>query len=294
MISRTKISPYKDRLDKMVWSFSRVNSYETCPKMFKMVYLDKNEDGTPMWPEEENAFGLWGTHCHECLEKYYKGELLSFELLDEYEDNYDEQVYMQFPPNKYKDLNESYHDAGTKYFSEFEDLSPDWEVVGVEQKIQLDLGGRKFVGYIDLVLRSVKTGEFVIVDHKSRAKFSSPEELEHYSYQPYLYSQWVFETYGMYPTYLIFNMFRIGESVRVKFTMEGLQKALQWFHRTVDQIYQDTKFEDKIVIDYRQKGKKLSEYKFADYFCHYICGPREYCRRNHPLRKKKEVDDYYG
>lgn len=288
MACRTKQSPFSKQLDQMVWSFSRVNSYETCPRMFKMTYLDKDEDGNHKWPQAENAFGLWGTHCHECLERFYKGELMSFELLQEYEDGYDDAIYMEFPPNKFKDLGQSYYEAGQDYFAEFSDLPDNIEILGVEQKISLNLDGRNFVGYIDLVLRDKETQDIFIVDHKSKAKFSSPEELEHYSYQPYLYSLWVKEQYGVYPKELIFNMFRIGEIVRVPFTEEGLQKALTWFHSTIDRIYADVKFDDKIKLDFRQKHKKLCEYKFADFFCRWICGVRCNCKRS---KIEKRSDD---
>lgn len=288
---RQKESPFKEQLDKMTWSFSRVNAYETCPKMFKMIYLDRDEDGNHIWSEAENAFGLWGTHCHECLERFYKDELLAFELLDAYQDGYDEAVYMRFPPNKYKDLGQSYYDAGVEYFANFENLPENWEVLGVEQRIDLELDGRKFVGYIDLVLRDKQTDSIVIVDHKSKAAFQSDAELEHYSYQPYLYSLWVKQRYGKFPDMLVFNMFRIGKIVRVPFEEEGLQKALQWFHDTVDRIYSDTKFDDKIKLDFHEKGKKLTEYKFADFFCHWICGVRFDCKRSKILKKR---GDYYG
>ena len=263
----------------MVWSFSRVNSYVTCPKMFSMTYLDKMD-------KLDNAFGQWGSHCHECLEKYFKGEVFSFELLDEYLKNYELDVTEPFPPNKSKDLNESYKQAGVDYFSNFTDLPKEWEVVGVEQKVKTVFEGYPFIGYIDLVLKHRKTGDIVIVDHKSKAMFTSDAEKAHYALQPYLYSEWVKEKYGRYPKYLVFNMFRVQKIVVIPFVEEDYNKAVRWLITTIQAIYSDNKFLDRIKISYQEKGKKLREYRYPDYFCANICSVREHCLRS-KIKKKK-------
>ena len=44
---------------------------------FKLQYIDKV-------PQEQNSFAEYGTHCHSLLERWAKGELMSFELADAY------------------------------------------------------------------------------------------------------------------------------------------------------------------------------------------------------------------
>ena len=64
--------------ENMTWSFSRVNSYNTCPYAWYLNYIEKNRD-------EGSAFSEVGTLIHEILEKYAKGELSLFEISDYYE-----------------------------------------------------------------------------------------------------------------------------------------------------------------------------------------------------------------
>ena len=42
-----------------------------------------------------------------------------------------------------------------------------YEILGVEKKVEFELFGKRFVGYIDLLLRDKQTDEIIIVDHKS-------------------------------------------------------------------------------------------------------------------------------
>ena len=34
---------FQDKLDAMVWSYSRVKSYFECPRMFYLTYLDEGD-----------------------------------------------------------------------------------------------------------------------------------------------------------------------------------------------------------------------------------------------------------
>lgn len=80
---------YKNILDNMVWSFSSVNSYCTCPYAFKLSYIDKKE-------KVNNAFAEFGSFVHSLLEKYFKGEIEFFELSQMYESEYDSNVTHEF------------------------------------------------------------------------------------------------------------------------------------------------------------------------------------------------------
>lgn len=54
-----------DKLDNLVWSFSKVNNYNRCPHGFKLTYIDKV-------PQIDNAFAEYGSFAHSLLEKYFK------------------------------------------------------------------------------------------------------------------------------------------------------------------------------------------------------------------------------
>ncbi|MBR1685372.1 MAG: PD-(D/E)XK nuclease family protein, partial [Clostridia bacterium] len=46
--------------------------YDQCPLAFKLQYIDRV-------PQEQNAYAEYGTHCHSLLERWAKGDLMSFE-----------------------------------------------------------------------------------------------------------------------------------------------------------------------------------------------------------------------
>lgn len=271
----------KEMLDNRVWSFSSVNCYNNCPKCFYLSYLQD-----PPLEKVENAFAQWGTLGHSLFERYVDGTLELFELGDKYEEEYEEAVTLPFPPNKYVDLNESYYKNGRNYFENWNGFPDDWELVESEKEIHLNINGNAFIGFIDLIVRDKKTGDYIIVDHKSKSKFKNEKEQEEYARQLYLYSLHIKEEFGKYPTYLIFNMFRADQVVKIKFNEEDLHKAVSWFKETVEKTKKDITFKDKIAIDYRQKSKTLREFKKDDFFCNFLCGTRNSCLRSKDYKRE--------
>ena len=50
---------FQDKLDAMVWSYSRVKSYFECPRMFYLTYLDEGD-------QLESAFASGGACAMSC------------------------------------------------------------------------------------------------------------------------------------------------------------------------------------------------------------------------------------
>lgn len=267
------ISEYKDRLDNMVWSYSRVNSYAQCPFGWKLRYIDHVS-------QEGSAFAEWGSLCHSIFEDYAKGELMEYELGDAYEERYYEYMKNEFPPSRGQPLDQKYYERGHELFSMFPGFSDNWEILGVELEVNLEVGGRKFTGFIDLLVRERDTNQLMVIDHKSKSKFKNTQELADYAHQLYLYAEWVYQTYGEYPATLMFNMFRVGEEIKLEFDKDDLDKAKQWFTDVIDAIYEDVDFWDKIVLAYEKKNIPLSKYKNDDFFCRWLCGSRKHCLRS--------------
>ena len=119
-------------------------------------------------PQEQNSFAEYGTHCHSLLERWAKGELMSFELADAYEAEYDEAVKHYFPPFP-KGLAGRYYDEGLQYFRCFDGFGDDMEILSVEDKFELDIRDNRFVGIADLVLRDRNSGGITVIDHKSKS-----------------------------------------------------------------------------------------------------------------------------
>lgn len=266
-------SVYGFLLDGFTWSFSRVNSYATCPRMFKLQYID-------CVSTQHNAFAEWGLLCHSVLEQYYRGQATLFELPDRYAEAYPKVMQHAFPFNPHKDLNAVYYQAGLDYFYAFDGFPGDAEVLGVELKFQITLAGYPFKGFIDLVVRDQKSGHILLIDHKSKEGFKSKAEQQAYFRQLYLYASYIYETYQEYPKQLIFNLFRSGRTVRDDFDVQAHQDALVWLSSTLQRIYADKHFKDKIALHYQDKGKKLLDFQQNDFFCNHLCAVRAHCNRS--------------
>lgn len=267
------ISPYKDFLDQTVWSFSRLRTYRECPAAFKRVYLDNCQ-------KENNAFAEWGSLGHSILEDYARGKLVEYELEDVYNERYIDYVIHDFPPTRGTPLSEKYYDSGVLYFSSFEGFPSNWEVIGAELEATFQINGYEFIGYIDLLVRDRDDNCLMVVDHKSKSGFKNDAELAEYAIQPYLYSKWVYETYGEYPKESIFNMFRENTMVVVPFVESEYEAALDWAVSTIEAIYEDVDFWDKIYLKYENSGKDICTYKQNDFFCCNLCSCRMECERS--------------
>lgn len=277
-------------LDGMRWSFSSVNTYNTCPQAFRFGYLDA-------LPKVGNAFADWGTYVHSLMEAYFKGKLEFFELSQAYTEGYQDAVVCEFPLNNFCDLAERYYEAGKEYLDRFDGLFEGCEILGVEKRVKIDIGDRPFVGVIDLLVRG-KDGIYVI-DHKTKSRFKSKKELAQYARQLYLYSLYVKQEYGEWPVKLIFHMVRSGgELVEVPFVEADVMEAKKWFLDTINAIYKDSNFISKpnqIRNDLQRCKEKFDnrEIKFTEYikekmkletalknsswFCRELCSSREMC-----------------
>lgn len=229
------MSEYSFILDGIKWSYSSLNTYETCPALFKQVYIDGAR-------RSQNAYSEWGSLMHKLLEGYYTGKIEPFELLDQYHLMYDKSVRHKFPNNCYADLNQTYREAGDVYFRSFEDPFSSYDILGVEERFEIKIHGRSFTGVIDLILRERDSEHYVICDHKSH-KFKGQREVSEYLRQLYLYTAHTYHKYGTYPTQLIFNPLRdICGVIRSDFDIGEYENTLRWFDTTIESIYNDKDF----------------------------------------------------
>ena len=231
-------------LKDKVWSFSSVKMFEQCPYSFYLKYIEEEV-------EQPNPFAQSGSFVHNLLQRAYEGELYEFELADEFEEHYSEWVTEYFP---FYNMAKSYYETSLAYLQTFE-IDDRYEVVGVEKEIRTEVGGYKFVGYIDLLLRDKSDGRLIICDHKSKSTFKKDEKAE-YAKQPYIYSKAVYEEYGEFPKELWFNLYRIQKIERIEFKEGDYVAALDWFRVAVGTILQEQEWECKV----------------DNWFCNNLCG----------------------
>lgn len=267
----------------MIWSYSRLTTYQTCPYSFYLRYLYHGDD----YPVESNFWAELGVLMHEIFEKIFKGEMTEDDAPGYFIDHYQEFVHSKQKPNIIDKANEDC----LSYLAEMLfDWLKDYEIVGVEKRVEYQFGDYKFMGFIDLLLKDKKTGGYIVVDHKSCKKFfgsnghplkNMEHKLEEYKRQMYLYSKAVFTLYDEYPQEIWWHHFRdFGYLTKLDFDMNEYESAEQWFLDTVAKIEEDEEF------------KPNEEY----FFCHNLCNFRSSCEykkegdRNtwKEMRKKKK------
>ena len=250
------MSDYGFIIDNMIFSFSRLNSFYTCPYMWKLSYIDC-EKGL------SNSFADFGTYVHELLEKYAKGEAEIYELASLYEDGYMEAVPLPFPPNKYVSLDQKYFDAGLEYLEEFEGFG-DYEVVEAEKKLLFKVGDYEIIGYIDLLLKD-KEGNLHIFDHKSSTvKSKTSAKAQEYWKQMYLYSLGIYDEYKVYPKQIHINAFKEGKIYTIDFNESEVEKVKEWVLDTIEKIKVEEEFSPK------------SDFFFCNFICNFRDGICEY------------------
>lgn len=256
---------YSDKINQMVWSYSRLSAYVQCKYQFYLKYIvnDNNE-----YLQEGNYYAEVGSYVHSILEMVFNNKLDVEEAAQYFVDHYDDNVFYMA---KKSTMDKTFELCAT-YFA---NLSLEWlkgfHIIGVEKEINISINGYRFTGFIDLLLQDKETGDYIVVDHKS-AKYplskknkkvlkASEASFESYKKQMYLYARAVKEEYGVFPRWIVWNHFKDQEIVRIPFEEHDYDKSIKWFTDTIHDIEQDTVFEES-----------------QDFFyCHNLCEFRHSC-----------------
>jgi len=241
------LSEYKEEIDKMRWSYSRLSSYQNCPYEFFLKYIVKAPD---IYQEEGNFYAELGSYVHSILEMVFKGELSIDDAGTYYYEHYDENV---FYTTKQSIMNKKY-EACADYFAEV-DFSwlKDFDILGVELECTTEIGGHSFVGYLDLVLRNKETGAIILMDHKSAAyPFSEKtgnllkshkKTFDGYKRQMYTYCKMTYERFGQYPETICWNHFAAGgKYAEIEFSLDDYMEAMGWIKESIEQIEREEEF----------------------------------------------------
>ena len=248
----------------MKWSFSRLNSFDTCPLEWKKNYLDCE-------PSKPGFYGSAGGFAHSVLEKYAKGDLDIWDVSPYFEEHFAEEVPYDAPPNKYKDLKQDWYDKVLDYFDNIDLPIDQYKIAGVEKQVDFDIGGYPFIGFIDLLLQDPTDGKFILCDHKSSSikilksgKISKGDQ-EHFlafKRQQYLYSKAIIEEFGDgCVKELRWNMFRDRNWISIPFDQNEYQEAQDWALNTIHKIENETEWLPNPSM----------------WYCNYLCGQSGGC-----------------
>lgn len=249
-------SRYRNVLENIVWSYSKLETYNNCPYKFFLKYIYECTDTT-------NFYASYGSFMHKLIEMYYRGFLKKENMLSEFLTGFDTVVGGVKPSNN---IVCNYIKQGVNYLRDFTPF--DMNVVDIEKKIEFKIDKYNFVGIIDFI--GEKDGEIYIIDHKSRnlkkrSGRSKPtvkdRELDNMLKQLYIYSAAIEQEYGRLPDKLCFNCFRTNTVVTEQFDIEKHKEATEWAVNTIEDILKTEDF-----------------YPQIDYFsCKNICGVNNDC-----------------
>lgn len=266
-------------IDNMKWSFSRLNSFNNCPHEWYETYIMCNKG-------EDNFFGEFGSCCHKVLEQYAKNETSIFEISDKYMEQFSKTVLHEAPPNKYVDIAESYYNKGLDYFDNLDlDLGA-YEILGIEKEVHFQIGGKDFVGYIDLLLKEKETGKIIILDHKSASikllkngsvSKSDQKHFREFIRQLCLYSIPVIKEYGKVDE-LWWNLLKDQKWIKIDFNQEDFEESIKWAEETIKMIEKETEF--PCNPDF--------------YYCYYLCSHRNEGCMGKPQPSNNTENTEYG
>jgi len=249
----------KEKINKIRFSFSGLSSFENCKKAWSLTYLDGKE-------RKGNFFSDYGSFCHLILEKYFREELEIFELSDYYAKFYDENVVHPAPPFIKTD---AYYKQGWEFFENLEFNRDDYEVLIIEDKIDVDLSEYNLVVKPDLVLKHKETGKIILLDYKTsiiskdgKSTKKDKAKLETYRMQMILYAIHL-KSKGIQVNEVVLWFIRQKENKEYSFIIAENDevKVNNWVENTIKSIKIEEEFPAKI----------------DKFFCENLCGVRDAC-----------------
>lgn len=251
-------------LPNHIFSFTQLQSFSECPYAFYLQKIERNPDMV------QNAFASQGTLIHDLLDRWAKGELTKEQLPDEYARRYPLEVVEAWPRMlAAKGYAEKAFNIGLEYFKNFDEFAG-YTIIATEERFDIDVEGRRFVGIMDMLVEENDTGELIIVDHKSKSMAAFKKSEDEMYRQQYLYSKYVYEKYGKYPDRLMFNLFKEnGVKMERRFNEADYLATLVWAGEQMQKM-EEYDFVDWLVTKEVQEGK-------PDFFCTELCSCRKIC-----------------
>jgi len=167
----------------VIYSHSKLSTFEQCPLKFKFKYIDKIK------PEiEQTIEGFLGNKVHEVLEIIYnetaKGRTFQLdEVIQIYAEKWNKEITPDIKITRKENSPEYYFNQGLNFLIDyFNEHSPFKDnTIATEKKIIVDLdleGKYKLEGYIDRLVHHKDTNIFEIHDYKTGNFLKTQEELD--------------------------------------------------------------------------------------------------------------------
>lgn len=253
-------SKYKDILDKIEWSFSRLHLYEQCPYAFYLKKINEVEG-------VDNSYAEIGKFAHEILEKIYKQESSVDEALKEWIEEFDNNIFSYISESSKE---KKYIDFCNNLATFDESIFEKYDVLEVESKFNWKVKKYNCIGIVDLLLQDKITKEIILIDNKSASPFfgkkgqllkTQTDNFNSYSKQMYMYCKPIYEKYGVFPSRIEWNHMFDSTKTSISFNINNYNATQEWVINTIKKIYNDKTFD-----------------AFQSYMmCYQLCGYRYDC-----------------
>jgi len=213
----------------MIYSHSRLSTFEQCPFKYKLKYINKVKSEIP-----DTVETFLGSRVHEILEKLYMDlehqkkntveELIQY-YQSQWKKHWSEDVVIvkkQYPMKNYQKMGEHYL---KDYYSHCFPFDQN-KTIAIEDRIVIDLdesGKYKLQGYIDR-LSEKKNGHYEIHDYKTNSRLPTPEHIKN-DRQLALYAIGVKKQYpNVKDIQLIWHFLKFDKEITSKRTETELKK----------------------------------------------------------------------
>jgi len=232
----------------MIYSHSRLSTFEQCPYKYKLKYLDKIETDVP-----DTIETFLGSRVHETLEKLYRDldyqkkntieELLAF-YHEEWQKHWSDEIVIvkkDYDVDHYRKMGEKYI---REYYKKYHPFDQD-RTIAIEERILIDLdesGDYKLQGYIDR-LAEPQEGYYVIHDYKTNQRLPPQQHFDS-DRQLALYAIGVKNQYPDVKNIdLAWHFLKFNKQIKSKRSEQQLQQLKKETLKLIKKIERTTTFE---------------------------------------------------
>ncbi|MCD6447571.1 MAG: PD-(D/E)XK nuclease family protein [Thermoplasmata archaeon] len=199
----------------MIYSYSAISSFESCPLKFKLAYIDRIK------PPRRSIEMFLGSRVHEALEKLYRdklfGKLLSLEeLLEFYNERWRREMSDTIFVAKEYDA-ENYRIMGQRYLVDYYNTYKPFDegrTIALEKRVFFPLNDKYWVsGIIDRITEV--DGVYEVHDYKTSLYLPTRKEIEE-DCQLALYAIALDHLYGVKDIELVWHFLAFNKEIRLR------------------------------------------------------------------------------
>jgi len=250
-------------LKEMKFSNSSITAFQTCPQMFKLIYIDAEE-------RIDNFFGQFGLLIHDILELYFNRDADIFELSSLYEEKFP--LTVTCPPPPYPaGMKQNYYDDGLEFFENFSFDRNSVDVILTEEFLEFDQDGYTITTKPDMVVKEKGSGKIILVDYKTSKLKLDGKSLDKKKEAGYL-RQMELYAYGLWAERNIKTdkiwIWYVRNNLMKTYPIDimSVQETLEWAGNTIKQI---AECENDWLPPTKTKPGK--------FWCDFICSVRDSC-----------------